>query len=116
MDPIERAAEIKRVCTKRIVWIAALHVRRQTLLPRAHLRRRRPTWKFFFRGDLVRALPLEADLADTDAVPQRHAAWLDEIEPPLRRVLGAGVGGRRPGSAPGGRDGVETRPRSNATR
>src|SRR5262249_55576788 len=41
---------------------------------------------FFFCGDLVRALPLEADPPDTDAVAQRHAAGLDKIEPPLRRV------------------------------
>ena len=66
MDPVERAAEIHRVCAERIVRIAALHVPRHIPLPRDHLRWRRPTWKFFFRGDLVRALPLEANPADTD--------------------------------------------------
>ena len=68
MNPVERTAEIHRARAERIVRIAALHVPRHIPLPRDHLRWRRPIWKFFFCGDFVRALPLEAGPADTDAV------------------------------------------------
>src|SRR5262249_32708844 len=86
VNPVERAAEIHRARAERIVRIAALHVPRHIPLPRDHLRWRRPIRIFFFRGDLVRALPLEAPPADTDAVAQRRAAAFNEIKPPLCRV------------------------------
>src|SRR4026207_2490996 len=86
VNPVERTAEIHRVRAERIVRIAALHVPRHIFLPRDHLRRRRPIWIFFFRGDLVRALPLEAGPANTDSPAQRRAAALNEIKPPLCRV------------------------------
>ncbi len=86
VDPVERAAEIHRVRAERIVRIAALHAPRHILLPRDHLRRRGPIRLFLFRRDLVRALPLEAVAADADAVAQRRAAGLNEIEPPRRRI------------------------------
>src|SRR4029453_15509467 len=86
VNPVERTAEVHRARAERIVRIAALHVPRHIPLPRDHLRWRRPIWIFFFRGDLVRALPLEAPPADTDAVAQRRATALNEIKPPLCRV------------------------------
>ena len=86
VDPVERAAEVHRVCAERIGWIATLHVPRHIRLPRDHLRRRRPIRIFFFRGDLVRALPLEAEPGPHRCLSVGRAVALNEIEAPLCRI------------------------------
>ena len=85
VDAVERGAEIHRARTERI-FRAALHEARQVGTAPEHLRGRRPVRPFLLGDDRGGAGPGEADAPDADAVAQRRAAVLHQIEPPLGGV------------------------------
>ena len=96
VNAIHGGAEIHRPRPERIAGPAG-HEARQIRLARDHLRRRRPVRPFGLARNVHQSLPLEAFAADADAIAQRAAIALDQIEMALggddddgaRRFVGA---------------------------
>src|SRR5882724_1550220 len=91
VDTIDGGAEIHRTGAE---WIArpAGHEPRQIGLARDHLRRRCPVRPLRLARDVEQSLPLESLAADTDAIAQRAAASLNQIEMALRGLDDDGAG------------------------
>src|SRR5205085_6977573 len=81
----DRVAEIHGARAER-VGRATGHEARQVGLARDHLGRRRPIRPLGLLGDVLHAGPAEAVAADADAVADRAAAGLYEIEKGVRRI------------------------------
>src|SRR3954471_23749007 len=79
MDAIYRGAEVERAGAERVAGTAG-HEARQIGLARDHFRRRRPVRPFRLARDVQQALPLKTIAADPDAVADRAAVALHEIE------------------------------------
>jgi hypothetical protein len=79
MDPVERGAEIERARAERVVRPAA-HEMRQVGPALQHFLRRPPVRPFALHRDEFDAGPGESRAAHPDAVAQRLAARLDQIE------------------------------------
>src|SRR6476660_3225442 len=96
VNAIYGGAEIHRPRPERVAGTAG-HEARQIGLARDHLGRRRPVRPLGLAGDVHQPLPLEAFAADADAIAQRAAVALDQIEMALggldddgsRRLIGA---------------------------
>src|SRR5262245_37718625 len=82
VDTIERRAEIHRAGAERILR-PAFHVARQIGAALEHFGRRRPIRPFTLARNLADARPGEAGPADADAVADRGAVALDEIQEAL---------------------------------
>src|SRR5205085_4306453 len=85
VDAIDRVAEIQGARAKR-VGRATGHEARQVGLARDHLGRGRPIRPLGLLGDVLHAGPAEAVAADADAVADRAAAGLHQIEERVRRI------------------------------
>src|SRR6476659_9928471 len=79
VNAIHRGAEIHCSRPQRVAGTAG-HEARQIGLARDHLGRRRPVRPLGLAGDVYQPLPLEALAADADAIAQRAAVALDQIE------------------------------------
>src|SRR5262245_35688711 len=85
VDAVERVAEIHGARAERVVR-PARHVARQVGAALEHFFRRPPVRPLALGADLLDARPGEARPADADAVAQRLAVVLDQVEETLRRV------------------------------
>src|SRR5947207_291696 len=91
MNAVERGAEIHRPGAERI-FRAALHVARQVRAALEHLFGRNPVRPFALGRNVLDARPREARAADADAVADRAAPLLDEVEKTLARIDDDGAG------------------------
>src|SRR6185503_7659073 len=80
-----RGTEIHRARAERI-FRTADHVPRQIRTARQHLRRRRPVRPFLLGRNRLRPRPCEARAADADAVAQRTAVALHQVQELVRRI------------------------------
>ena len=84
MDPVERAAEIERVCAEWIVWITALHVRSAASFCRALISGGGvQLGSSFFAVTLCVPFHWKPILPTPDAVARRGAAFRIAVGRPL---------------------------------
>src|SRR5207253_8025476 len=92
VDAVERVAvaleQVQRTCAERVLDAAghAVGVRPRIRIARQHLRRRRPRRPCLLGLDGRLAGPGEAFAANADAVAERLAAGLDQIEVAVGRI------------------------------
>src|ERR1700761_7689811 len=79
MDAVDGSAKIHRASAERVAGTTG-HEAWQIGLARDHLRWRGPVRPFRLAGDIQQSLPLKSIAADADAITQRPAVALDQIE------------------------------------